>query len=207
VRIRPATPDDRPAVDAVVAAAFGEGPKGRVIRMVRALDATEATRASLVAADGDALVGHVQLSRSWVDARRALVEVLVLSPLSVLPDRQGEGIGTALVAGALTHSERLAAPAVFVEGGWEYYGRRGFRRAAPLGFGRPSLRIPERAFQVAVLPMHEQWMVGRLVYAEAFWSTDTVGLRDPLLAQEARSDRLETTRRRTTWRWSADDLA
>ena len=42
--------------------------------------------------------------------------------------------------------------------------------------------IPEQAFQVALLPRHEPWMVGRLIYPEAFWATDTVGLRDPRLA-------------------------
>jgi putative acetyltransferase len=143
---------------------------------------------SLVALSGGAIVGHVGLSRGWVDARRALVDVLVLSPLSVRPDRQRTGIGTALIAAALDAADDRGAPAVFLEGAWSYYGGRGFRAAAPLGFERPSARIPERAFQVALLPAHEPWMVGRLVYPEAFWATDTVGLRDPQLAEiEARS--------------------
>ena len=55
--------------------------------------------------------------------------------------------------------------------------------ARPSGFAPPSVRIPGPAFQVAVLAAHEPWMVGQLVYPEAFWATDTVGLRDPLLQQ------------------------
>jgi putative acetyltransferase len=121
-----------------------------------------------------------------VDARPALVEVLVLSPLSVVPDRQGEGIGTALVRAALDEARRRGAPAVFLEGSWDYYSRRGFEAATPLGFQRPSHRIPEPAFQVALLAEHQPWMVGLLVYCEAFWSTDSVGLRDPRLAQVER---------------------
>jgi putative acetyltransferase len=140
-------------------------------------NATGATRASLVAVDGGRTVGHVQLSRSWVDARPALVDVLVLSPLSVVPDRHGEGIGTALIRAALDDALRRGAPAVFLEGSWDYYGRRGFEAATPLGFQRPSHRIPERAFQVGLLTGHEPWVVGPLVYCEAFWSTDSVGLR------------------------------
>lgn len=31
------------------------------------------------------VVGHVQLSKSWLDAPKRLVEVLVLSPLGVVP--------------------------------------------------------------------------------------------------------------------------
>ena len=181
--IRPAGPGEQARVEAVVAAAFAEEPGGRVTAMLRALDATGATRASLVAEDGGRLLGHVQLSRCWVDARAALVEVLVLSPLCVAPDRQREGIGTALVAAALEESSRLGSPAVFLEGAPGYYGKRGFRSAVPLGFGRPTVRIPGPAFQVALLPAHEPWMTGALVYCEAFWATDTAGLRDPFLAE------------------------
>jgi putative acetyltransferase len=183
MEIRPTAPDEQSQVEGVVAAAFGEEPGGRVSRLLRALDATGATVASLVAVDAGQIVGHVQLSRSWVDARPALVDVLVLSPLSVVPDRQGEGIGTALVAAALDDARRRAAPAVFLEGDWAYYGKRGFAGATTLGFQRPSHRVPEPAFQVALLAGHEPWMVGPLVYCEAFWLTDTVGLRDPRLAR------------------------
>lgn len=183
MQIRAAVPSDRRAIEAVVAGAFGEGPDGRVVRMVRALDDTGATRASLVAvADetpGGEVVGHVQLSRSWLDAPRELVDVLVLSPLSVSPHRQGEGVGTRLVAAAIAEGERLGAPALFLEGSGDYYGARGFSTATRLGFSAPSVRIPESAFQVALLAAYEPWMTGALVYCEAFWAQDCVGLREP----------------------------
>jgi putative acetyltransferase len=185
------TAADVPAVEEVVASAFGEELDGRVVRMVRTLAASGAARCDLVAVepnhgaeiDTQAVVGYVGLSRGWVDARRRLVEVLVLSPLAVRPDRQGRGIGTALVAASLAAADRRGAPAVFLEGDPAYYGPRGFAAATPLGFERPSARIPDPAFQVAVLSAHEPWMAGRLVYPEAFWRTDTVGLRDPRLAR------------------------
>ena len=63
-------------------------------------------RAELVAEQDGAVVGHVLLSRSWVDARRALVEVLVLSPLSVAPGHQGRGAGTGLLAAAIDRARR-----------------------------------------------------------------------------------------------------
>jgi putative acetyltransferase len=40
------------------------------------------------------------------------------------------------------------------------------------------VRIPDAAFQVAVLPTHEVWMTGALVYCDPFWTMDCVGLRD-----------------------------
>jgi putative acetyltransferase len=199
MEIRAAGADDRAAIETVIAAAFEEEPHGRVVRMLRALDASGATRSSIVAVDDDgSVVGHVQLNRSWVDARPALVEVLVLSPLSVAPDRHSEGIGTALVRAALASAEDLGAGAVFLEGAWDYYGRRGFRAAGDLGFGRPSPRVPEPAFQVALLPAWEPWMVGPLVYCEAFWSTDTVGLRDPRLAEVEAAAAVDSPRRGAT---------
>jgi putative acetyltransferase len=130
-----------------------------------------------------AVVGHVLLSRSWVDARRALVEVLVLSPLSVAPSQQGRGVGTALIDAAVAEARKLGSPALFLEGSPAYYSVRGFEPATPRGFTRPSTRIPEPAFQVVVLDEHEAWMTGALVYCEPFWSHDCVGLRDPQLSQ------------------------
>jgi putative acetyltransferase len=181
MEIRDVTPAEEPAAEQVVSAAFGEPADGRVVQMMRALQAGGAARASLVAVVDDEPAGHVGLSRGWVDARRELVEVLVLSPLSVRPDLQRQGIGTALVAAALEAAEDRGAPAVFLEGSPDYYGRRGFRSASALGFERPSARIPDPGFQVALLASYQPWMLGRLVYPEAFWTTDTVGLRDPEL--------------------------
>jgi putative acetyltransferase len=40
------------------------------------------------------------------------------------------------------------------------------------------VRIPQCAFQVVVLPAWEPWMTGALVYPDAFWLMDAVGLRD-----------------------------
>ncbi|MCW2792288.1 MAG: N-acetyltransferase [Nocardioides sp.] len=180
--VRPETPADRDAVRRVVTEAFGDDG-GQVADLVDLLDSSGATRASLVAeADGE-VVGHVQLSRAWVDARERLVEVLVLSPLGVLPARQRSGNGTALLAAAVSVARESGAPAVFLEGSPAYYSARGFARGSELGFERPSARIPDPAFQVVVFDAREEWMTGRLVYCEAFWALDCVGLRDPLLAE------------------------
>lgn len=187
ILIRAARPADHVATGALLRSAFGK-PHGRdVIEMVTALDRFGATRASLVATFEDNVIGHVQLSRGWIDARRELVEVLVLSPLSVLPEHHNCGVGSRLLTAALREAERQRSPAVFLEGDWRYYRSRGFTAAAEHGFVRPSDRITEPAFQVSVLPSHQTWMSGRLIYPEAFWSTDTVGLRDPQLSEvEAR---------------------
>lgn len=186
VRVRPERPSDREAVRRVVGTAFGdEGPT--VTALLDALNATGRVVAGLVAEVDGSVVGHVQLNRSWLDTRERVVDVLVLSPLSVVPEAQGAGIGTALVAAAVEAAENAGSPAVFLEGSPAYYGARGFERGSAHGFGRPSVRIPDPAFQVVVLPAHEPWMTGQLVYCDPFWALDCVGLRDPELAElEAR---------------------
>jgi putative acetyltransferase len=172
VTIRPQHPDDRPAVRALVTAAFGRAVIADLAETLLA------SGAHAYVADLDGRVaGHVQLSRSWLDSPARLVEVLVLSPLSVHPSLQGRGVGGALVRHALAEAARLGAPALFLEGSPRYYGRFGFAPARPLGFTAPSVRIPDAAVQVVLLPAYEPWMTGALVYGEAFWAFDCVGLR------------------------------
>lgn len=187
--IRVGRPEDAAAVRRVVGEAFGEdGPT--IVRLVDDLR-LEHARAELVADVAGTVVGHVLLSQCWVDARKALVEVLVLSPLSVAPSHQRGGIGTELVGTAIEAAREAGAPALFLEGSPAYYGSRGFEAATPRGFTRPSARVPEPAFQVAVLDGHEEWMTGALVYCEPFWRHDCVGLRDPELSEIERVFRLQ----------------
>lgn len=170
---------DGVAVRDVVSSAFGDRGAD-VVRLLDLLEAPDRPSISLVAEDerDGSLAGHVHLSRSWLDARERLVDVLVLSPLSVRPDLQGNGYGTALVGAAIEAAAAFGAPALFLEGSPAYYGPRGFAPASAHGFGRPSVRIPDEAFQVALLPAHEAWMTGAVVYCDAFWAADKVGLRD-----------------------------
>lgn len=180
--IRPQQPADDEAVAQVITAAFGD--EGTAVRAVWAdVVARGLDRAQLVAVDGDEVVGHVGLSHGWLDARQALVDVLVLSPLSVAPDRQAAGIGTTLLAAAVAEAERLGAPMVVLEGDPGYYSRRGWVPGAEHGIEAPSARIPGPAFQVVLLAAYEPWMTGRVVYREVWWEHDATGLRDPLLAQ------------------------
>ncbi len=181
MQVRAYRPEDEDAVREVVTAAFGDEGE-TVAALVDDLRVAHG-RAELVSEQDGAVVGHVLLSRSWVDARQSLVEVLVLSPLSVAQSHQGRGVGTELLEQAVAAAQQLGAPALFLEGSPAYYGSRGFEPATGRGFTRPSARIPEPAFQVAVLDGHEEWMTGALVYCEPFWAHDCVGLRDPVLRE------------------------
>ena len=147
--------------------------------MVDTLRAARASIAplSLVATVDERTVGHVMLSACRLDALPRLVDVVSLSPLGVLPEFQGRGIGTRLVAQALAEADNRGIPLVFLEGSPHYYGKRGFSDAAKRGFRPPSLRYPPGTFQVATLSSYEAWMSGTFVYSDVFWALDCVGLR------------------------------
>lgn len=124
------------------------------------------------------VVGHVMLTPALLDAPPRLVAVQVLSPLRVVPASQGRGVGAALIRTALARADEQQCPVVFLEGDPGYYARAGFVEAGALGFRKPSLRIPDPAFQCVLLTSHRSWMTGTLVYPEVFWRHDAVGLRD-----------------------------
>ena len=180
MEIRTEEDRDHDGVRAVHASAFGE--HGAAVA-----DLADALRReylpgrglSLVAVDGAEVIGHVLFTRSLLDAPRRLVEVRVLSPLGVLPGRQRQNVGSALVREGLRRLADGPVPVVFLEGSPNYYPRLGFSPGADSGFRKPSLRIPDPAFQVVKLPAYAEWMTGTLVYSPIFWELDCVGLRDP----------------------------
>lgn len=70
--------------------------------------------------------------------------VVLLSPMAVLPARQGQGIGQALIAGALGSLRRAGAKVAFTYGDPAFYGRVGFvpvtetQARAPLPLRQPE---------------------------------------------------------------------
>jgi putative acetyltransferase len=47
-----------------------------------------------------------------------------------------------------------------------------------MGFTAPSVRIPRRAFMAFPLRSYDPSLRGALVYPDAFWRADAVGLRE-----------------------------
>ena len=167
------------AVRSLSIAAFDDDPQiGELLDALRSSWAWEDELSFVAHDDSGELVGHVLYTHALLDALPRLVDVLVLGPVGVRPDLQRGGIGSELIIRSLEVIAARSEPVVFLEGHPTYYPRFGFEQGAELGFVAPSLRIPPESFMAYRLPSYEPWMTGTLVYPDAVWRADAVGLRD-----------------------------
>jgi putative acetyltransferase len=121
---------DEAAIRRVNEAAFGRPGEGAV---VDALRAAGAVTLSLVAESEGEIVGHILFSPVEVRQGGASWRAVALGPMAVLPGRQREGIGSALVRTALDNCRAAGEDVVFVLGHPAFYGRFGFVPAAHSG--------------------------------------------------------------------------
>lgn len=124
--IRPETPPDVPAIRALTGAAFAAAPhaSGTEAAIVDALRNAGALALSLVAEDEGGIVGHVAFSAVSISGTGGTW--LGLGPVSVLPGRQGSGIGQALIRKGLAQLAASGADGCVVLGDPGYYRRFGF---------------------------------------------------------------------------------
>lgn len=126
-RIRPETLADRDAITAVTLAAFADHPHSiqQEHRLVQLLREAGALTVSLVAEEGNAVVGHIAFSPVTVAGHD--LGWMGIGPLSVLPARQRRGIGKALMTAGLAAIAARSAKGCVLVGDPGYYGRFGFR--------------------------------------------------------------------------------
>jgi putative acetyltransferase len=175
LQIRPEVPADHAAIRDVVLAAFDTHlVVADLVELIRA-SPQYVPELSLVALLDREVVGHVMLSHADVeDGDGVRREVLTLSPLSVAPAHQGQGIGSALVPAGLAAADALGEPVVLLEGSPAYYPRFGFRDSRTLGLHitLPDWAAPE-AGMAYPLTAYDPSVRGRLVYPAAFLETGT----------------------------------
>ena len=162
VVVRPERPGEEAAVFAVEEAAFG-GP-GEA-RLVDALRAEASPLVSLVATEGEEIVGHVAVSPVRIEAEPGFGG---LGPIGVLPARQGAGIGGALVRAALEASRAAGFRAVFLVGNPLYYRRFGFEMAGPRGFHYSNPAHDPALQVVELVPGALDGRAGTVHFPEAF---------------------------------------
>lgn len=163
--IRRSRPGEEAEIDSVIDAAFGDRETSAFARLIRASPGYVPELDFVVEEDGE-VVAHTMLSR--VRLAGPDVDVLILTPMSVRPDRQRRGVGRALVEAALAAADARGEPLVLVEGVPAYYPRLGFVPATDRGIERPDGRIPEAAWMVRPLGSYDPALRGRVVYPAFF---------------------------------------
>ncbi|WP_435363141.1 GNAT family N-acetyltransferase [Haloarchaeobius sp. DYHT-AS-18] len=163
-QFRPETAADRAAVEAVHRAAFPTDDEAELVATLRESEAF-VPDLSIVAEDGERVVGHVLFTEVSVPGTDA---ALTLAPVAVHPDRQGEGIGSALVRHGLAACAAVGYDLVVLHGDPAFYARFGFEPATPYGLDHP-FELPDEDFQVRWLgDGRDERIGGRVAYDAAF---------------------------------------
>ena len=165
MNVRRAGAADLKAVLSVHRAAFGRDEEAEMAAAIVA-SGQFPPELSLAAVVDERIAGHV--ISSWVGLERSERKLLQLGPIGVLPELQGQGIGSALVRASLEATSALGEPLLLLEGNPAYYGRFGFARADELGLLAPPEALYDWAFQVAVLDERVELPRGRVVYPPTF---------------------------------------
>ncbi|NMM44127.1 N-acetyltransferase [Rhodospirillaceae bacterium KN72] len=162
ITIRPETDDDTAAIHDITVAAFADLEISNHTEqfIVEALRLAHALTVSLVAEVDGRLVGHIAFSPITLsDGTKGWYG---LGPVSVAPDCQRQGIGTALIEEGLSRLKKLGAHGCCLVGHPEYYPRFGFRN-------RPELTldgVPPYAF--FALSYDSTYPTATVTFHEAF---------------------------------------
>ncbi len=104
---------------------------------------------SLVAVDGEDVIGHIAFSPVTLASHPDL-PIAGLAPMAVLPSHQRKGIGSSLVRAGLGECARVGFVAVVVLGHDKYYPRFGFVRASTFGLSS-EFPVPDEVFMALEL--------------------------------------------------------
>jgi len=164
--VRRERPEDEREISEVVAAAFGDASVAEFTDSIRA-SAGYVPELTFVGEEDGRIAGYTMLSYIGL-AGGPVDRLLTLTPVAVRPDRQRQGVGTAVVRAAVAAADERGEPLVLVEGIPDYYPRFGFVSATELGLERPDERIPDQAWLALPLSAYDPDVRGRVVYPPFF---------------------------------------
>ena len=118
---------------------------------------------SLVAEIDGKLAGHILFTKANIGEK----EVLVLAPLSVRPQYQRQGVGTALMEKGHKIAKDLGYGYVLVLGSEKYYPRAGYVPAEVFGISVPE-GIPSANFMALKLREDAGPVKGSVIYPKEF---------------------------------------
>lgn len=135
--IMPAGAADRADIEHLLDLSFGTDRHGRTAYRLRE-GVAAIPGLGLVARDGGQAIGSIQYWPIELASEGRTWPVTLLGPVAAHPDRQGEGIGTALMHASLAIADAWGHRAILLIGDPEYYGRFGFSADATGGWAVPG---------------------------------------------------------------------
>ena len=159
--VRAETPDEHDAIRRVVDEAFDDTDTSPIVDAIRASDRF-VPALSLVAVSDGHIVGHVM--SSYVDLVPVNRRVLQVGPVAVVPSRQRQGVGTAMMHETIRIADGLGEPLLMLEGNPAYYGRFGFTRTDEHGIEMPPECPGAQYFMFRPLRAYDPTLQGRAVY-------------------------------------------
>lgn len=169
ITLRPERPEDAAAIHALTDAAFQNvDDESAIVDRLRGSDRWIADL-SIVAEDPDGrIVGHCVTSVGDLVAEDGSIRpILGLGPISVAPDRQGEGIGGALIARTVETATAAGWPVIVLLGHPTYYPRFGFEPARALGI-QPQQAWKDANWMALRLPGWTPGLRGTMRFPSAF---------------------------------------
>jgi putative acetyltransferase len=163
VEIRPEEPRDVPGIWDANRKAFGREVEARLVDDLR--DGGYA-RLSLVAEEEGRLVGHVVFSEAVIRTDGGDVKALALGPVGVIPDRQGRGVGSALIREGLDRCAQAGHRIVVLLGHPDYYPRFGFSAERAGNLSSPY--SGEAFMALELVPGSLSGVVGEFEFAPPF---------------------------------------
>ena len=179
LRFRPENPADYRQVEELTRETFGEGCDEHFVVHQLRKSSSHIPELCFVACQGSKILGHILYTRSYIHGNDGQKhEVISFGPISVRPEHQNQGIGTALIeitiALAKSHNRHAA---VFIYGDPEYYRRFGFVNAARFGVTTPK---GQNFDEFMGLELRKRSLVAKKgkLYQDAAFAVDTAALRD-----------------------------
>lgn len=118
---------------------------------------------SLVAKIDDKIVGHIMFTEGKVGDNK----VLILAPLSVLPEFQRQGVGSSLIKEGHKKAIEMGYEYSMVLGSELYYPKFGYEKASKFNINVPD-GIPSINFMAIKLVDNAKGLRGNLIYPKEF---------------------------------------
>ena len=118
---------------------------------------------SLVAIENNEIIGHIMFTKANIGSRTELA----LAPLSVSPQHQKKGIGTALMNEGHKIAKQLKYEFSVVLGSEKYYPKVGYKPASDFGITAP-FDVPSENFMALNLNGNDNIINATLEYAKEF---------------------------------------